>query len=194
MRQARQQDNVYSLSFGLGWLGFMLREAGRLEEAEHALLEAIPLNDRFRPDVWVRCNLSAVYSRQGRLPEARNLLDEARAKAGLQPGFEDELRLQTAEARLAVAEKRPAEALAAYEAVAQARGRMGFRWDRACTLREWAEAYLSRRSSPSGNNEPGDRERALALLREALSEFEAMDAPGWAAQVSERLREVEGAK
>jgi len=61
---------------------------------------------------------------------------------------------------------------------------MGMHWYRARALREWTEARLSR-------GETGDRERAQELLREAKAEFEAIGAPLYAAQVEERLRDLE---
>lgn len=38
--------------------------------------------------------------------------------------------------------------------------------------------------------EPGDRERAVELLREALALFEAMNVPKYAALVTERLQSL----
>jgi serine/threonine protein kinase len=58
------------------------------------------------------------------------------------------------------------------------------RWSRPRLLREWAEAHLSR-------GEPGDWERARELLLEAKAEFEAMAISSYAAQIGERLMEME---
>jgi hypothetical protein len=60
---------------------------------------------------------------------------------------------------------------------------MGKRWYRAQTLREWAEAHLSR-------DEPGDRERATELLGEALALFEEMNVPKYAERVRKRLHNL----
>jgi hypothetical protein len=58
------------------------------------------------------------------------------------------------------------------------------RWHRARTLIDWAEAHLAR-------GEPGDRERARDLLREAEAEFEAMPAARYVQRVKARLQELD---
>jgi len=128
--------------------------------------------------------------RQGQMEEARRLLAEARVKAGSDPGPFDEENLSLAEARLGVAEARWPDALAAFEAAANLEARMGKRWYRAQTLREWGEAHLARRRSPSGDNEPGDRERARELLQESLKLFEEMGVTKYAEEVRRRLAEL----
>ena len=112
-------------------------------------------------------------------------------KAGSDPGAFDKENLSLAEARLAVAEARWPEALAAFEAAANLEARMSKRWHRAQTLREWAEAHLARRRSPSGEDEPGDLKHARERLQESLALFEDMNLPLYAARVRERLRAME---
>ena len=93
--------------------------------------------------------------------------------------------LSWTEAKLAKAEGSWRKALAAFEKTVDTMGRRKWRWHRARTLMEWAEAYL-------GRGEPGDRERALELLREAESEFEVMGAHGWVERVRGRLAQLVG--
>jgi 3-methyladenine DNA glycosylase/8-oxoguanine DNA glycosylase len=74
--------------------------------------------------------------------------------------------------------------MTAFKETVDAYGRMGMRWYRARTLREWADVCLS-------SDEPADRERADELLHEALAEFEDMGIPFYAAQVAAKLQTVE---
>jgi tetratricopeptide (TPR) repeat protein len=123
-------------------------------------------------------------ARQGEPEAARHLLSEAQEQAAEQGNLvESEPHLSWAEANLAMAEGRWAEALAAFEATVDAQGRTKERWYRARTLVDWAEAHLAR-------GESGDRERAEELLREAEAEFEAMGAHGYVERVKGRLREL----
>ena len=166
-------------------------EVGAVEAAVSVLQETLSLDEQHPiegRDVWTLCLLCAARVREGDLPDAHRLLDEARAKAGPQPTPISRARLALAEARLAAAEGKWPDALAAFELTAQLDAQMGRRWYRAQALREWAEALLTRRRSPSGDNEPGDPERARELLLEAQAEFEAMKAPKYAAMVRERLQ------
>jgi hypothetical protein len=49
---------------------------------------------------------------------------------------------------------------------------------------DWAEAHAAR-------GEPGDRERAVELIREAHAAFEEMGIPGYAAVAQQRLDELQ---
>jgi hypothetical protein len=123
--------------------------------------------------------------RQGEIEEAHRLLSEAREKA-IEQGSRavDLYMLSWAEAHLAVAQGRWLEAMAAFEAAADGAERCGAMWLRARLLQEWAEAQLLR-------GEPGDRERARELLHEAKAEFEGMGVAVYAAQLEERLEQIE---
>ncbi len=187
--ELRQQGNLQFLWFTNTLLAEVLFEtseaygpAWRWEEVEEVLAEALTLDDRGvgASAAWLRGLLIVARLRQSRLEEARHLLAEARVKAGSDPGAWDEEHLSLAEARLALAEARWPEALAAFEAAANLEARMGKRWYRAQTLREWAEAHLARGGL-------GDRERARELLQESLALFEVMNVPKYAAIVKESL-------
>jgi len=198
--ELRQQGNLQGLWFTDITLADVLLETSetagqtwRWEEVEEALAEAIALDDRGvgGSGAWSRGLLVVVRARQGQMEEAHRLLAEARVKAGSDPGAFDKENLSLAEARLAVAEARWPEALAAFEAAANLEARMSKRWHRAQTLREWAEAHLARRRSPSGEDEPGDLKHARERLQESLALFEDMNLPLYAARVRERLRAME---
>jgi hypothetical protein len=91
--------------------------------------------------------------------------------------------MQWLAALVASAEGRWVEALAAFEAVTGIQDRYGMRWDWARSLLDWAEAYAAR-------GEPGDRERAVDLLRESQAAFEEMGSPGYAVVAQDRLQEL----
>lgn len=179
LRQRGNQFRLYSVNLDLAETLF---EMGEWEEAGRTLSEAMPIGDEMEGKVTSRCLLSAVRAHEGRIEDARRLLAEAQA-AFPQPGPVDMAALSRAKARLATAEKEWSEAFAAFEVTAGAEARMGKRWYRAQTLREWAEAHLAR-------GEAGDRERAIELLREALGLFETMNAPKYAERVRGRLKEL----
>jgi tetratricopeptide (TPR) repeat protein len=181
-RQAGRNDWLYE---GFFLFAELLLESGEVQEAGQVAMDYLEMYAQvpWGGAVTARCLLSAVCLREGRIEEARHWLAEAREKFDHQiTAFEAE-HLSLAEARLATAEKRWPEVIAAFEATTQAQARMGKRWYRAQTLREWGEAYLAR-------DEPGDSQRACGLLREALAEFEAMDLTKYAVMVTERLQTV----
>jgi serine phosphatase RsbU (regulator of sigma subunit) len=168
----------------------MLLERARYEEvddwteAEAALAEAIEITDRgIGSPVGSRCLLCGVRILQGRLEEARGLLEQAREAAQPEPAPGDEVALLWAGARLAAAENNWGEALASFEAAANIVVRMGVRLDWARILLDWVEAHVSR-------GEPADLERARALLREALVVFEEAGAPLYVTLAEEGQRDL----
>jgi adenylate cyclase len=194
---ARQRGADLGLAFA-GWaLAYAVLEsnllggdasAGTLQEAEAALAEAIEIFDRsldIHGGITTRTALSWLRVTQGRLSEARQLLTEAKQKATQELALpEDEAILRWLEGQVACTEGRWAEALAAHEAAAELVARHGLRWDWARFRLDWAEAHAAR-------GEPGDRERAVELLRESLAAFEEMGIPRYAAVAQQRLDELE---
>ena len=86
------------------------------------------------------------------------------------------------ESHLALLEGQWSQALTAFQATFDTLGSVKARWYQARVRIDWAEAHLAR-------GESGDRERAVALLREAEAEFEAMGAHGYLERVRRRLAE-----
>jgi tetratricopeptide (TPR) repeat protein len=164
---------------------YIWEEVGEEEELEAILHETLDLGKRVvGRAVMAWCLLSVRRAHQGELEAAHHSLAKAHAQAAEQGEFVLwEPYLSWAEAHLAVAQGHWPEALAAFETSVDRLSRRNRRWRRARTLVDWAEAHLAR-------GEPGDRERAGELLREAEAEFEAMDAPIYARRVKGRLEEL----
>jgi predicted ATPase len=165
-----------------------LLEVGEKEEAEVALREAISIGDQGigYGGVVPRCMLLVHHARQGEIEKARRLLSEAREKAIDAGSWAIDLYfLSWAEAHVAAAEGHWSEALSALHAAADGSARSGARWYWARVLWERGEVHLLRGGR-------GDRERARELLHEAKAEFEGMGVPIYAAQLKERLKQIEG--
>ena len=163
---------------------YLWEEVGEEEEIEAILREILDLGEwSIRILGRARCLLSVQRARQGESGAARHLLAAAHEQAAGQAGSFVESWLSWAEAHLAMVEGHWPEALAAFEATVDALGRANLRWYRARILIDWAEAHLAR-------GEPGDRERAGELLREAEAGFEAMPAPLYVERVRARLAEL----
>jgi hypothetical protein len=108
-------------------------------------------------------------------------LEEAQGKARVQPSGWDQQSLLWLEARLATAEKRWPEALAAFETLAGIHERLGWRWRQARAWLDWAEAHVAR-------GQAADIERARDLLQDAQTAFEGMGIPRYAAVAQDRLQ------
>jgi tetratricopeptide (TPR) repeat protein len=162
-----------------------------LEEAEAVMAEAIEISDRSlytHYSIMDRAFLGWLRVIQGQRDEARRLLAEARQKAAEElAGAEDEGWLHWLQARVSGAEGRWTEALAAHEAAAELCARYGLRWHWARFHLEWAEAHVAR-------GEPGDRERAVELIREAHAAFEEMGIPRYVALARDRLQELQASE
>ena len=164
-------------------VGLML-ELGQWEDVELILREAVELGDRGLAWVWggvePRCQLTTVCARTGRMAEAQRWLAEAHSIAGSQPDPWEQEFLALAGAHLAAAEQRWAEAIVHFQTATKAQARMGKLWDRAQTLRQLAEAHLSRGG-------PSDLRRARELLHEVQTEVEALNVPKYVAVVHKRM-------
>jgi tetratricopeptide (TPR) repeat protein len=167
-------------------LGEALMEAGQRGVAEDVLRDTIALTDDGAPGetVFPHVYLSMIRIQQGSLTDAQSLLSEAREKeTQLGSGALDRAGVRWAEAHLAQATGHWVKALATFESAATTLAHIGMRWYRARVLGDWAQACASR-------GEPGDRERARELLTEARTEFEEMGAPFYAAQMEDRLADL----
>lgn len=185
-KELRQRGNLQALCAVDNTLGEILIELGRWDEPEDSLREAIQFGDQGQGQSFCsRCMLAIALAHRGGMEEAHQLLAEAEARAKGQPTPLEQASLSEAKARLAAMDQRWTDALALFHVTAALQARMGMRWYRAQTLREWADACLARKES-------GDRERAKELLGEALREFEEMKVIQYAEMVKVKLASVEG--
>ena len=161
--------------------------AGEWQEAEAALAEATGILDRsLAPTygIWTRVAWGFLCVCQGRLCDARQLLAEANEVAMVMhwpPSMEGQ-RLWL-EGQVAAAGEEWAESIDWFESACRALSDAGHRWYCARVRLDWAEVHVSR-------DEPGDRQRATELLREARDAFQDMGVPRYAAIAQERLQEL----
>jgi tetratricopeptide (TPR) repeat protein len=188
----RQQTNLQGLLHADLNLGRGLLEAYTLDqapafcdwnEAERALAEAIEISQLMREtegNLDGRSYLAMVYTDQGQFGQARDLLAEARAatKDWLFPPVETAL--IWAEARLAAAEERWAEALITFESLVESCAQYDMRWARARILIDWAAAHASRGGA-------ADLSSARSLLQESHTMFQEMGISRYAELIQERL-------
>lgn len=182
VRERTDLQNLINANF---YLAGVLMELGLWDEAETALVEAIELNDQpnWSDNLWSRCLLSTVRAYQGRMEEAHNLLEQARAKSRSRLSLIDQRYLTLAQARLAMVEQRWSEAIALFGITARIEAQVGMQWYRARRLQEWAEAYLAR-------GEQGDDVQARELLHEALITFEELNISYYATRIRQRLESL----
>jgi serine phosphatase RsbU (regulator of sigma subunit) len=186
-RQRGDLQMFYSCAAELAW---SLIEYDRIEgaddwqevEALHA--EAIGIAERgLGGMVWLLCQRSMLRVRQGRLDEARRVLDQARAQSQARPSMWDGALLEMAEAELATAQGHWPEALDAVETAASFHAKLGRRYSWARVVMGWAGIHAAR-------GEPADLQRAQALLREARAAFEEMGASGYVRLIDEELQDL----
>ena len=163
--------------------------AGQWQEAEEALAEATGIYDRSlspQHGIQTRALWGSLCLRQGRLADARRLLAEARQKAKAEtPIGWDMGHVEWLAAQAAAVGGDWDEALNWFEAACKVYGDVGRRWWWARVRLDWAEAHATR-------GEPGHRQRAAELLREAEAAFLDMGVPRYAAIARQRLQPLEG--
>ena len=162
--------------------------AGDWDEVERTLIGGMELGRAIGDadtNVWCRAYLMAVYIGERRMDKARALLAEVRSLAKDWPFLSVQVPLLWSEARMAAAERRWAEALAALEALAESCAQGGMRWEQARTLVDWAAALSSRGGA-------ADIRRARSLLQESHDMFHEMGLSRYAELVQERLASLPG--
>ncbi|HMA37990.1 MAG TPA: hypothetical protein VKY74_26305 [Chloroflexia bacterium] len=181
--EAQRLDDLSNFAQVSCFLAEVLIELRAWDEAAAVLAPALTLGDRGLDlnGVEPRMLLVSACAGGGQYDAARRVLAAAWHKAGPAPSRMDARMLALAEARLAAAEQRWPDALAAFQAVVAADAQMGMRWYQARTLWEWADALLARGA-------PGDPARAGELLHAAHALFVALDVPRYAAWVGDRLQ------
>jgi predicted ATPase len=193
-KEAREAGDLQELARVNGDLAIVciMEEVGEGEELEAALQDLLDLGERdMGTSLLALCLQTVRCARQGKLGEARDSLAEAQEQAAEQAGLGvwetsmpwTKAHLVLTEAHLAAAEGHWPEALAAFGTAVDLLSRANWRWDRARTLIDWAEAHLAR-------GESGDQERALRLLREAEAEFDTMGAPIYVERIRGRLEDL----
>lgn len=181
----REQRDLQSLYTADHYLADVLLEMNEWAAAESVLQEAIEIGDQGVGEggVLPRTLLATALVGQGRLAEAQSVLRETREKIASDPAPVYQEAILSAEARLAAAERRWEESLAAYSAVASLQQTTGKRWHHAYTLNEMAEAHTAR-------GEPDDLQRARILLEQAATEFKEIGVPYYVARVQERMQSL----
>jgi tetratricopeptide (TPR) repeat protein/predicted Ser/Thr protein kinase len=180
--KAHQQEDGESMATALHSLAAIYIESGDWDRAEEALTRfgSVP-NPSAGWNVFVSAAWVALYSQQGRLQEAREML--AQAESSVDPRTpQAETEALQARAAVARAEGRYGDALDALEQAKTSLMRLRMRWNQALVLREQAAIHLAR-------DEAGDRTRARELLQEALGLLEEIGATGYVEGVRELLRE-----
>lgn len=160
-------------------------ESGRLDEAQLALEEAMRLQseqqDSHKAQAYPLFLLAMAYSQQGRFAEAHHILSVSKQLACDDPAWMVTGFVTWAEARLASAEKRWPEALAAYAEVLGVLDRAEMRWYQARATLDLSEVHLAR-------GEPGDQARAWELLNEAETRFEQLGVPRYVQWVRNKMK------
>jgi tetratricopeptide (TPR) repeat protein len=125
--------------------------------------------------------LSMIYSREGEVQKARELLAESLIEAK-DPGseFVDQMFVLWAQTDLNVAKEDWSKAWVNYDALIKLTTEHNLRWYQNWVMVEWADAHLKQ-------SDPGDIEKARQMLKETRKEFEDMGAEGYVSIVEERL-------
>jgi tetratricopeptide (TPR) repeat protein len=129
--------------------------------------------------------LSMIYSREGEVQKARELLAESLIEAK-DPGseFVDQMFVLWAQTDLNVAKEDWSKAWVNYDALIKLTTEHNLRWYQNWVMVEWADAHLKQ-------SDPGDIEKARQMLKETRKEFEDMGAEGYVSIVEERLKAFE---
>jgi tetratricopeptide (TPR) repeat protein len=169
-------------------VGWLCLERGDLVGAKTHLEEAATYCHRVGdnpPELYVRALLTQVCVQTGELAEAAEHLGRACEILSLSPdwlGLAAEVHL--AEGVLAIAEKRWQEAEAAFQQAVEINRQYHLPYYEAKALLEWGQMYLLR-------NNPGDWEKGLELLGQALAIFQRIQARKMVEKVASLLEQIE---
>lgn len=154
-------------------LGRLYLERGDLVGAKASVREAVNLcysRGGTTGELILRALLVEIASKGGELQEATPNLQRAREIVSNGEDWRGLLaKVHLAEGILATAKKNWPEAEDAFRKAAEINQKYHLPYYEAKTLFEWGQMYLSR-------NEPGDRERGMGLLDEALAIFQKIQA------------------
>jgi serine phosphatase RsbU (regulator of sigma subunit)/tetratricopeptide (TPR) repeat protein len=128
-------------------------------------------------------NFSIIRVIQGRLEEARQILQQAEQATGERDDIWIFSLLWYAKGILAAAEKVWETAFSNFEEAYHFVIRSNQRWNGGKILLRWADALVQR-------GEPADLDRALGLLREAVALFESMQAPIYLGFIEQQRKKI----
>lgn len=167
-------------------VGEMMLEQGRWDEAKSMLEEAIAATHRVSGGLTIAVSMGLLaggHALYGDVSQARRLIKEARGSIGGVLTPVEQRNISLAEARLAVAEQRWADAFAAYDQAAQSAREQSLRWYEAYIQYEWAGVLLNR-------NQAGDHEAAKMLLDRAGAIFREIGTDYYVQRVEERRESI----
>jgi serine phosphatase RsbU (regulator of sigma subunit) len=133
--------------------------------------------------VWPVSYLSIIYTLQGRLDEAEDLLERSIQAQVKESTIWSELAVLQAKAKLAAAKQNWNDAFAFYEEVCKIFSRTNRKWHTARILCDWGDTYKSR-------GKPTDFENARNLYSQSLAIYDDMGATWYGEQVESRMRSV----
>jgi len=184
-QEAKQRDLI-ALAAGINvLLGELLLELNETEEAEKVLLENLQFGEKAQQDdrAITPLLLSSVRIHQGRLEEARTLIESIRPTIKSKRILGGEAFLLWSEAQLASAEKKWEQAFAFYGTIDNLASQLGLPWYRARILAEWAGIQLQRGQS-------GDLPRAIELYDQSIAIFQQLGLPLYESIVRKSRPEV----
>jgi ATP/maltotriose-dependent transcriptional regulator MalT len=153
-----------------------------IEETLSRYIESSEPGLSFLP-LWLYL-LAQVRARQGRLEEARLLIQKLRQECAVQASQEHELIVTIAEGELAYAEGRWTEAIQHVQWRIDYHVRTEERWAEARSMLDLGEAYLKR-------NETGDKESARGIFLRLADMFAEMGAEVYADIALSRLESID---
>jgi tetratricopeptide (TPR) repeat protein len=175
---ARTSGDLQMLQIALNDLGEYLVTEDRFEEAAAIIEEAVELGDKglVGGDVKTHCLKALVFIKTGDEELAHIHYQEAERKNEANGyRFADRIWLPWTLAHLSVAQGQWTKAWTAFEEAVEVVTSYKAHWYRAKWQLEWAEALLQR-------GQKDDKERAMKLLQETQTAFEAMGAGAYVEQ------------
>ena len=178
---ALQAQNMNRLENVVQALSEFLIQEGEWKEAEQILTEALRIVEE--DSFLLSCYLTRVYSLQGKLSDARAMLEKALVHAGKDISPLNQFYLIFTKAVLACKEQRWGEGLRYFDEAHAMVSRGGMRLFEVLILRNQAEALIDR-------GESGDKALACGILERTKSLYQEMSLPAWVKLFENRLIEL----
>lgn len=179
---ALQAQNMNRLENVVQALSEFLIQEGEWKEAEQILAEALRIVEE-EDSFLFSCYLTRVYSLQGKLSDARAMLEKALVHAGKDISPLNQFYLIFTKAVLACKEQRWGEGLRYFDEAHAMVSRGGMRLFEVLILRNQAEALIDR-------GESGDKALACGILERTKSLYQEMSLPAWVKLIENRLIEL----